>query len=216
MGDNSLEGVIDEAQYVRRVDSFQKTDNWMIEAEKLILHIEAGSGSLRGSKVMDFGCGAGRLCRMLAQRGARVTGVDSSDAMLERAKAYDNTAYGEISYRLLGQMQRPAHGQFDFAICMHVLGHVPDPLLTLMHLRYCLARWGRVVVLNPNKVHTLLRRPYNRFRGFAPDPTIRHRFTKNELVRLAERASFKLEWSYSSGESFLGAQSLIAASFIKS
>src|ERR1700730_7322703 len=44
-----------------------------------------GMVSVDGFQVLEVGCGAGRLVRAFAQRGAVVTGVDVSPRMLELA-----------------------------------------------------------------------------------------------------------------------------------
>jgi SAM-dependent methyltransferase len=46
-------------------------------------------GDVAGCSVLDVGCGEGRFCRMLAKRGANVTGVDPTAALLEAARAAD-------------------------------------------------------------------------------------------------------------------------------
>jgi len=40
----------------------------------------------RGARVLDLPCGAGRMTRLLVERGYRVTAADASEAMLSRAK----------------------------------------------------------------------------------------------------------------------------------
>ena len=44
-------------------------------------------GDLNGKKVLDAGCGEGTNTRIFARRGARITGIDLSDKMLEFARA---------------------------------------------------------------------------------------------------------------------------------
>lgn len=42
-------------------------------------------GNMQGLAVLDLGCGQGYFSRLLAERGARVTGVDLSDGLIEHA-----------------------------------------------------------------------------------------------------------------------------------
>jgi SAM-dependent methyltransferase len=51
-------------------------------------------GELRfaGAVVVDVGCGDGSLVRLLARKGAHVTGVDVSDAVLARARSAEPVA----------------------------------------------------------------------------------------------------------------------------
>ena len=39
-----------------------------------------------GTAVLDVGCGAGRFCRMAADRGARVAGIDATEPLLDIAR----------------------------------------------------------------------------------------------------------------------------------
>lgn len=57
-------------------------ERWWALFERLVAEAE-----LRGQRVLDVGCGTGRLAAALAERGlARVWGVDPEPAMLERAR----------------------------------------------------------------------------------------------------------------------------------
>ncbi|SDH23530.1 class I SAM-dependent methyltransferase [Roseospirillum parvum] len=44
---------------------------------------------LDGAQVLDVGCGAGHLSRLMSRHGARVIGLEVSDRQLERAAQYD-------------------------------------------------------------------------------------------------------------------------------
>ena len=57
-----------------------------VEEDQLWLVELAGSDPIR---VLDFGCGTGRLALLLAERGHEVVGVDPAAAMLELARARD-------------------------------------------------------------------------------------------------------------------------------
>jgi cyclopropane fatty-acyl-phospholipid synthase-like methyltransferase len=43
--------------------------------------------NVEGNKILDVGCGSGRMAVELAKRGARVTGIDFSQKMIDMAKA---------------------------------------------------------------------------------------------------------------------------------
>ncbi|MEE1928340.1 class I SAM-dependent methyltransferase [Streptomyces sp. TRM 70351] len=72
---------------------------------------------------LDAACGTGRLAALLARRGHRVLGVDSSPEMLGRARARvpDGTFH-------LGDLHRlpVADAAVDLAVCSLALTHVPD------------------------------------------------------------------------------------------
>jgi ubiquinone/menaquinone biosynthesis C-methylase UbiE len=40
----------------------------------------------RGTRVLDMGCGAGRFCRIAADRGARISGIDATAAFVQIAR----------------------------------------------------------------------------------------------------------------------------------
>ena len=55
-------------------------------------------GSVRGLRILDSGCGEGRFCRMLIDRGAEcVLGVDLCEPMIQAAR---ELASGRDTYRI--------------------------------------------------------------------------------------------------------------------
>jgi SAM-dependent methyltransferase len=66
-------------------------DDWYGDLEGLDAAIEALSGLAplagAGARLLELGCGTGRLCLPLAARGLEVHGLDASGAMLERLRA---------------------------------------------------------------------------------------------------------------------------------
>lgn len=55
-------------------------------------------GDVAGRSILDAGCREGYLARVLAGRGARVTGIDLSPRLIEIAREKDTA--GEIDYRV--------------------------------------------------------------------------------------------------------------------
>ncbi|HMI85785.1 MAG TPA: methyltransferase domain-containing protein [Polyangiaceae bacterium] len=89
---------------------------------------EAGwtDADLTGKWVLDAGCGAGRFAAIAASRGARLVAVDFSsavDAAAETLKRFDNVDLVQASIHELPF----ASGRFDFAYCIGVIQHTPDP-----------------------------------------------------------------------------------------
>jgi SAM-dependent methyltransferase len=83
-------------------------------------------GDLTGTAVLDAGCGEGYLARVLAARGARVTGIDISPALIGQARAKEPG--GVIDYRAadLSQALPDLADSFDAVASYLVLNDVPD------------------------------------------------------------------------------------------
>jgi 2-polyprenyl-6-hydroxyphenyl methylase/3-demethylubiquinone-9 3-methyltransferase len=88
---------------------------------------------LEGKRVLDVGCGGGILAEAMAQRGARVTGIDMGEAPLAVARLHLLESGLDIDYRRVPAetlAQEEPEG-FDVVTCMEVLEHVPDPASTI-------------------------------------------------------------------------------------
>jgi SAM-dependent methyltransferase len=86
--------------------------------------LEEHGGSIDRS-VLDLGCGTGTLACELAGRGWRVTGVDASPAMLERARA--KAAERGVDVEILeGDIRKfRAGGNYGLAVCFYdTLNHL--------------------------------------------------------------------------------------------
>jgi len=83
-------------------------------------------GDVSGLTVLDAGCGEGYLSRILAQRGANVTGIDISSRLIEMARAKESE--GAITYQVADLSQPlPAYeGRFDLVASFFVLNDVYD------------------------------------------------------------------------------------------
>ena len=103
---------------------------------------------VRGTRALDFGCGAGRSTRFLASLGFRAIGVDVSDFMLDQARRRD--PHGD--YRLVagGTLAGFASGTFDVSLAAFTFDNIPtDPekILALGELGRLLAPGGRLFVV---------------------------------------------------------------------
>ncbi|MEU2715175.1 class I SAM-dependent methyltransferase [Streptomyces sp. NPDC007205] len=100
----------------------------------------------RPADILDLGCGTGSLSLLAAEQGHRVTGVDSSPAMVERARA---KLAGHDAAVLRGEAAAPPVGEqrFDVVLVRHVLWTLPEPDLVLRHWRDLLRPGGRFVLV---------------------------------------------------------------------
>ncbi|MGH8269125.1 MAG: class I SAM-dependent methyltransferase [Steroidobacteraceae bacterium] len=105
-----------------------------------------------GARVLDIGCGIGRWSRLLASRGARVTGVDLSPTMIAEAerRAAASGLAGRCRFLVQDSAALEVTGSFDLIVCVTVLQHIPDPgalRSALRRMKQHLAPQGRLVVL---------------------------------------------------------------------
>jgi 2-polyprenyl-3-methyl-5-hydroxy-6-metoxy-1,4-benzoquinol methylase len=105
-----------------------------------------------GTRVLDVGCGVGRWSSMLAQRGARVTGIDLSPTMIDEARRRA-AAHGigdRCRFLVQDLAQLAAGDQFDLVVGVTVLQHILDPSALREAVRRMtahLAPGGRMVLL---------------------------------------------------------------------
>jgi demethylmenaquinone methyltransferase/2-methoxy-6-polyprenyl-1,4-benzoquinol methylase len=109
------------------------------------------TGSIEGLKVLEPGCGTGRLTKILSQRlgpSGRVVALDISPKMIEAART-----------RLAGRRNVELHlgavedfplgkGAFDLILCHQVFPHFHDKKRVLTHLASALRSRGKLIVFH--------------------------------------------------------------------
>jgi SAM-dependent methyltransferase len=105
-----------------------------------------------GARVLDVGCGVGRWSRLLAARGAQVTGIDLSPTMIAQAKRRAALAGLLPRCRFLTQdlAALDAGERFDLVLGVTVLQHILDPdslRSAVSRMADHLAEGGRMVLL---------------------------------------------------------------------
>jgi 2-polyprenyl-6-hydroxyphenyl methylase/3-demethylubiquinone-9 3-methyltransferase len=113
----------------------------------------ASHATLDGKDVLDVGCGGGILAEAMAQRGARVTGIDMADKPLRVAELHLLESGAEVRYeRGSAEDYAAAHPEsFDVLTCMEMLEHVPDPASAVAACAQLLRPGGRAFFSTINR-----------------------------------------------------------------
>jgi len=137
-----LRAVLDQSHPGFRNEAY---DRWM---RSLITEYLIGSPGL---KVLDLGCGIGRLLLPLARKGAFVDGLDISDEMIRICyeSLHSEGLLGQASLYVGSANALPCKDEsFDVIICVELLFHLPDELRqeTIQEIARVLKREGLCIV----------------------------------------------------------------------
>jgi SAM-dependent methyltransferase len=135
---------------------------------------------MRGTLILDVGCGAGRFLDAASMSGATIVGIDLSNAVdAARDSLHDRTTVHFVQASIYDLPFRP--GTFDKVYCIGVIQHTPD---TAQSLR-CIADMVRpdgdiAVTIYPRKPWTKL------FSKYWLRPVTK-RMSKEKLMKVIER-----------------------------
>lgn len=146
-------------------------------------------GDVRAKRVLDLGCGSGENSVVLARRGAKVLGLDLSEALIQLARRRME-AHGEASeFCAASAHQLPLKDQsIDVVFGIAILHHLDLRLVRAEVLRV-LKNGGRAIFQEPVRESTLLRKVRPLFPWRDPDVSpYEHPLTRADIEFL--RAGF--------------------------
>jgi len=198
--------------YNRIADKFSSTRGY-VSGDILVLAQYAEPDD----KILDLGCGNGRLSEIFKNKRIRYTGVDFSKELIKIARK----KYPKEKFLLADAMKLPAlKNIFDKVYCLSVLHHIPSEeyrIKFLKEIKRVLLPCGKIVltVWNMHKVskaralifkNNFLRffglskldfndlfYPFNHQSGKREADRYIHAFRPNELARLVQKSGFKVE-----------------------
>jgi methionine biosynthesis protein MetW len=147
-------------------------------------------------RVLDIGCGAGRLGEAIKKRqAAEVVGIECVEEAAQAARArLDQVHVGDVE-----TMEPPfAPESFDAVVCADVLEHLAEPERLLRRVHDWLRPGGRLVASMPNVRHhtvvrSLLEGNWTYEAAGLLDRTHLRFFTRRDIEDLVRRAGFAVE-----------------------
>jgi trans-aconitate methyltransferase len=120
---------------------------YLSQVERRMSIVRSLAGDALPARVIDLGCGDGRISLQLLSADSSVTLVDTSPMMLERAFQAVPDRYRDRVRCVQGSIASldDAH-QYDLVLAIGVLGHVGDLPRTLGKISALVAPQGRAIV----------------------------------------------------------------------
>jgi malonyl-CoA O-methyltransferase len=108
-------------------EEYDRQEKWnplmLLEKRPLLKMI----GNVKNKKILDVGCGTGRITVRLLRRGAIVCGIDITKAMLEKAKKKVLKFKNRCELKLGSAYQIPyPDAEFDVVVCSLVISHLKN------------------------------------------------------------------------------------------
>ncbi|HEU0177828.1 MAG TPA: methyltransferase domain-containing protein [Blastocatellia bacterium] len=175
------------------VDQFTKqaipfSQKPQLSSEEILDLMVGACGVTPQDVVLDVACGPGLTACALAKAAARVTGIDITPAMIERAKARQaEMGLTNLTWRVGDILSLPFPDEsFSLVVTRYSFHHLLDPGAALAEMMRALKPGGRVMVMDAapesSKVDA-----YNRMEKLR-DPSHVRAMPPEELLRMAREA----------------------------
>jgi|SRR5579872_7197165 len=148
--------------------------------------LERKFGPLSEKKMLDFGCGVGRLCQVAQEWGVRATGIEpDQSARITACKTRTLRVHASLGELLVSE----PGATFDLVTMWDVVEHLREPWRILEDLSKLLQPGGLILLSTPNAES--LRAVVQRERwDNATNPTHFYYFTRRSLRLVLERSGF--------------------------
>jgi len=163
----------DVRSHAEELEEISEFDFWSKVKTRLILDL------VEGKKVLDVGCGAGRLSKILLEKGYAVTVIDCDEKAIEIAKKK-----GVVGFVADIDKWEPDQ-KFDCVVAADILEHIDEDRSVIRKLHSMLKPGGYLIVNVPSY----------KFLFGQHDISLGHkrRYSDGELKAKLEESGFKIE-----------------------
>jgi|GEM_PF-3143147 len=148
-----MENLIERARIVQKFyddfapqydqNRYQSPEQSLIDqaAQKIFLKLTERT-CFAGLKILDVGCGTGRLAKLFSERGADVLGIDPSETMLSTAR---KKVPGAL-FQKGNVLNLKFYETFDMVVCSQVLTHLHQYQKPLQEMKKALKQNGAIII----------------------------------------------------------------------
>jgi len=132
---------------------YAQSDVWLYKKSHGVHSVIYGAVSdlLPHARVLDAGCGAGRLALMCATKARHVDGIDFSEAAVGLARLNAKVCgITQVDFKVADLDTYTPPEAYDIMTLVGVLEHVPNPVNSLRSLNKLMKPGGTLVVSCPN------------------------------------------------------------------
>ena len=146
---------------------------------------------LAGYKILDFGCGYGKLASVLTEK--EYTGIDRDKEIIEFAKV-NNAERWNAKFYSLDEFENKNY-KFDTVVLSAVIEHLDYPVQTLMELKKYLNDGGRIIITTPSPKANKILAIGSKFKLFSKEALEEHKdlLSKSDFLGISKEIGLTLE-----------------------
>ncbi len=186
---------------MKKTTKEKETNSWNADrynkhayfVSELALPVVALLDPKEGEKILDLGCGEGRLGLEIAKRGAEVYGVDLSSEMVNQARA------NGLEAEVMSATEIPFEQEFDAVFSNATLHWVREPELAVKHIAQALKPGGRLVAEfggegNVQRIVTAMRTVFERHPEYGKFDDFWFFPTPEQYTQILENHGFEVSY----------------------
>lgn len=124
-------------------------------------------GNVKDKKILDAGCGCGKDCKALAEKGACAVGIDVSQRMIEISRNNCDDIGNQKTEFHVEDMGKTGFrdGEFDIVLAAFSLPYKKDLRKVIREFKRILKENGELYIIVPHPIRKMVKYTKNYFRG---------------------------------------------------